>query len=179
VLTDRILPQTVQGGKSRRSVLGIRVALTFRSAFADPSLRSGQVLKIGATRKVRRHPTRRPLLLSALALVAVVFAFLPRVLAQASSSPSRERHVLVISVDGLGASLYQLLAAKVHVPNLTRLRREGSYAEGVLGVYPTVTYPSHTTIVTGRMPAEHGIYSNLSSRGGQESRGLVLVRQGD
>jgi predicted AlkP superfamily pyrophosphatase or phosphodiesterase len=76
----------------------------------------------------------------------------------------QERHVLVISVDGLGASLYDRLAAKIHISNLPRLRREGSYAEGVVGVYPTVTYPSHTTIVTGRMPAEHGIYSNLSSR---------------
>jgi predicted AlkP superfamily pyrophosphatase or phosphodiesterase len=72
--------------------------------------------------------------------------------------------VLVISVDGLGASLYDRLAAKIHISNLPRLRREGSYAEGVVGIYPSVTYPSHTTIVTGRMPAEHGIYSNLSSR---------------
>jgi predicted AlkP superfamily pyrophosphatase or phosphodiesterase len=72
--------------------------------------------------------------------------------------------VLVISVDGLGASLYDRLATKIHLSNLPRLRREGSYAEGVLGVYPSVTYPSHTSIVTGRMPAEHGIYSNLSSR---------------
>ena len=72
--------------------------------------------------------------------------------------------MLVISVDGLGASLYDRLAAKIHISNLPRLRREGSYAEGVVGVYPTLTYPSHTTIVTGRMPAEHGIYSNLSSR---------------
>ncbi len=42
--------------------------------------------------------------------------------------------------------------------------KEGSYAEAVEGVYPTVTYPSHTTIVTGRVPAEHGIYTNLVSR---------------
>ena len=33
-----------------------------------------------------------------------------------------------------------------------------------MGVYPSLTYPSHTTIAPGRMPAEHGIYSNLSSR---------------
>jgi len=81
-----------------------------------------------------------------------------------SSGPAEKGHVLLISVDGLGASLYDRLAAKIHISNLPRLRREGSYAEGVVGVYPTVTYPSHTTIVTGRMPAEHGIYSNLSSR---------------
>jgi predicted AlkP superfamily pyrophosphatase or phosphodiesterase len=81
-----------------------------------------------------------------------------------SSWPAQKRHVLVISVDGLGAALYDRLAGKIPISNLPRLRREGSYAEGVVGVYPSVTYPSHTTIVTGLMPAEHGIYSNLSSR---------------
>jgi len=99
-------------------------------------------------------------------LLALVLILQPWLHAQgvSSSRPAQERHVLVISVDGLGASLYDRLAPKIHISNLPRLRREGSYAEGVLGVYPTVTYPSHTTIVTGRMPAAHGIYSNLSSR---------------
>jgi predicted AlkP superfamily pyrophosphatase or phosphodiesterase len=81
-----------------------------------------------------------------------------------SADPAKGRHVLVISVDGLGGELLAQTAPKIHAPNFLRLRKEGSYAEGVLGVYPTVTYPSHTTIVTGRMPAEHGIYTNLSSR---------------
>ena len=100
------------------------------------------------------------------ALVGLVLIPAPLTMAQGtpSSRPAAERHVLVISVDGLGASLYDRLAAQIHISNLPKLRKEGSYAEGVLGVYPTVTYPSHTTIVTGRMPAEHGIYSNLSSR---------------
>jgi predicted AlkP superfamily pyrophosphatase or phosphodiesterase len=101
------------------------------------------------------------------ALVGLVALILPvcfRAQGAPSSRPARERHVLVISVDGLGASLYDRLAAKIHISNLPKLRREGSYAEGVVGVYPSVTYPSHTTIVTGLMPAEHGIYSNLSSR---------------
>jgi predicted AlkP superfamily pyrophosphatase or phosphodiesterase len=44
------------------------------------------------------------------------------------------------------------------------MKSEGSFAEAVEGIYPTVTYPSHTTLVTGRLPAEHGIYTNLSSR---------------
>ena len=102
----------------------------------------------------------------AAALAGLLFALQPRTIAQETPSPlpAEERHVLVISVDGMVASLYNLLAAKIHISNLPRLRRQGSYADGVLGVYPTLTYPSHTTIVTGRMPAEHGIYSNLSSR---------------
>jgi len=64
----------------------------------------------------------------------------------------------------MGASWYTDPPANIRTPNLRRLVAEGSHAEGVVGVYPSVTYPSHTTLVTGRMPAEHGIYSNLSSR---------------
>ena len=81
-----------------------------------------------------------------------------------SSDKAETRHVLVISVDGMGGQFLEQTAPHVHAPNLQRLRKEGCYAEGVVGVYPTLTYPSHTTIVTGRLPAEHGIYTNLSSR---------------
>ncbi len=114
----------------------------------------------------QRGKTRRARLWIVAALAGLGLILQPWLRAQGapSSRPAQERHVLVISVDGLGASFYDRLAAKTHIFNLPRLWREGSYAEGVLGVYPTVTYPSHTTIVTGRMPTEHGIYSNLSSR---------------
>lgn len=78
--------------------------------------------------------------------------------------PASGRHVLVISVDGLGASWYMAPPPNLRIPNLLRLKNEGSFAEGVEGVYPSVTYPSHTTIVTGSPPAQHGVYSNLSSR---------------
>jgi predicted AlkP superfamily pyrophosphatase or phosphodiesterase len=82
----------------------------------------------------------------------------------AASATASARHVLVISVDGLGASWYMDPPANIRIPNLQRLMTEGSYAEGVEGVYPSVTYPSHTTLVTGRVPGEHGVYTNLSSR---------------
>ena len=74
------------------------------------------------------------------------------------------RHVLVISVDGMGSDYYVSPPPGLDIPNILRLMHEGSFAEGVTGVYPALTYPSHTTMVTGRMPAEHGIYTNLSSR---------------
>lgn len=106
------------------------------------------------------------LIWTTLVYAAWLFSFSAAALAQQppASQPPQERHVLVISVDGMGAELYDRLAPRIHLSHLPRLRREGSYADGVLGVYPTVTYPSHTTMVTGRMPAEHGIYTNLSSR---------------
>ena len=69
--------------------------------------------------------------------------------------------VLLISIDGLHPR-YVLEAERLHVavPNLQSFVANGSYATGVVGVLPTVTYPSHTTIVTGVMPAEHGIDAN-------------------
>ena len=74
------------------------------------------------------------------------------------------RHVLVISVDGMGSNYYMHPPPGLAIPNMRRLMNGGSFAEAVVGVYPALTYPSHTTIVTGRLPAEHGIYTNLSSR---------------
>jgi predicted AlkP superfamily pyrophosphatase or phosphodiesterase len=69
--------------------------------------------------------------------------------------------VVLISIDGMKPD-YVLEADKhgLKIPNLRRLVREGAYASGVRGVLPTVTYPSHTTMVTGVSPAKHGIVAN-------------------
>lgn len=101
------------------------------------------------------------LLASLVAMAALVLGF-----AIAANTPGSGsgRHVVVISIDGMPSSYYMQPPPGLQIPNLRRLMSEGSFAEAVEGVYPTVTYPSHTTIVTGRMPAGHGIYTNLSSR---------------
>jgi predicted AlkP superfamily pyrophosphatase or phosphodiesterase len=80
-------------------------------------------------------------------------------LAAATSGPPVS--VVLVSIDGLRPD-YVTEAEKygVAVPNLHRLMTEGAYATGVAGVLPTVTYPSHTTIVTGVAPARHGIVAN-------------------
>jgi predicted AlkP superfamily pyrophosphatase or phosphodiesterase len=75
---------------------------------------------------------------------------------------AQKPHVLMISLDGMKPEY--VTRAKEHdlkLPVLERFLADGTYAEGVVGVIPTVTYPSHSTMVTGVWPAEHGIYSNL------------------
>lgn len=69
--------------------------------------------------------------------------------------------VVLISIDGMKPN-YVIEADKygLKIPHLRRLMSEGTYAKGVTGVVPTVTYPSHTTMLTGVAPARHGIYSN-------------------
>jgi len=69
--------------------------------------------------------------------------------------------LVVISVDGLRPDYFT--AADTHgakIPHLRKFLHDGSYAQGVTGVIPTVTYPSHTTLMTGVWPAKHGILAN-------------------
>lgn len=68
--------------------------------------------------------------------------------------------VILISIDGLMPAAYTDPAMAAQTPNLRRLAKDGVWADGVVGVLPTVTYPSHTTLITGVEPAVHGIYDN-------------------
>lgn len=71
--------------------------------------------------------------------------------------------VLFISIDGLQpGDVIEADKRGLKIPNLRRFVAEGSYASGVVGVLPTVTYPSHATLLTGAAPARHGIIGNTT-----------------
>jgi len=107
---------------------------------------------------MKRH--RAPALAHNLALLlAVFFAALPAI----AQEPQQTPLLVMISVDGLRPDY--VTGADAHgakIPQLRRFMKEGSYADGVVGVVPTVTYPSHTTLVTGVWPAKHGILGNTT-----------------
>jgi predicted AlkP superfamily pyrophosphatase or phosphodiesterase len=76
--------------------------------------------------------------------------------------PLAAQTTVVISIDGMRPDY--VLKADEHglkIPHLRRILKDGAHAAGVRGVLPTVTYPSHTTIVTGVWPVKHHIYSNV------------------
>jgi len=71
--------------------------------------------------------------------------------------------VLLISVDGLRpGDVLDADRRGLKIPTLRRLAAEGAHASGVVGVLPTLTYPSHTTLITGVAPARHGVVNNLT-----------------
>jgi predicted AlkP superfamily pyrophosphatase or phosphodiesterase len=71
--------------------------------------------------------------------------------------------VVLISIDGMRPDyITNPKACPAGFPTLRRFLTEGTYAEGVIGVLPTITYPSHTTLVTGVEPARHGIWGNTT-----------------
>uniref|UniRef100_A0A1D1YHB4 Ectonucleotide pyrophosphatase/phosphodiesterase family member 3 n=1 Tax=Anthurium amnicola TaxID=1678845 RepID=A0A1D1YHB4_9ARAE len=65
--------------------------------------------------------------------------------------------VLLVSLDGFRFG-YQYKAA---APNIRRLVANGTEAEeGLIPVFPTLTFPNHYSIVTGLYPHSHGIVNN-------------------
>lgn len=69
--------------------------------------------------------------------------------------------VLLISIDGLAPDyLINTDEYGLRVPVLREFLTRGAYATAVVNVTPTVTYPNHTTLVTGVAPAQHGIHAN-------------------
>ncbi|MEL1264621.1 ectonucleotide pyrophosphatase/phosphodiesterase [Pseudoxanthomonas putridarboris] len=76
---------------------------------------------------------------------------------------AQARPLVLISVDGLRPDdLHGTAQPRAELPHLRRLAGEGSTAQRVRGVMPTLTYPSHATLLTGVSPARHGIASNLT-----------------
>lgn len=79
------------------------------------------------------------------------------------AAPAAAEPVLLISIDGLRpGDVLEAEQRGLKLPNLRRFVTEGAYATGVVGVLPTVTYPSHTTLLTGASPARHGVVSNTT-----------------
>jgi predicted AlkP superfamily pyrophosphatase or phosphodiesterase len=67
-------------------------------------------------------------------------------------------HVVVISLDGFPG--WALEDPYLPVPTLRRLAAAGAAARTMRPVNPTVTWPNHTSMVTGVTPAGHGLLYN-------------------
>lgn len=69
--------------------------------------------------------------------------------------------VLLISIDGLLPEAYLYPdRLGLAVPNLRELKARGAWAQGAVSVMPSITFPAHTTIITGVSPSRHGVLSN-------------------
>ena len=92
-------------------------------------------------------------LLALLALPLTLFAAHPP-----GGIPASDRLVVLISVDGLAH--YYFDDPKCEMPTIRALAAEGARAKSMICSMPTVTWPNHTTLVTGTHPARHGVIGN-------------------
>lgn len=70
----------------------------------------------------------------------------------------QQNHVLIISIDGFPAR--SLWNEDVLLPNLRKLALEGAWADAMIASNPTVTWPNHTSLVTGTHPERHHLLFN-------------------
>jgi arylsulfatase A-like enzyme len=77
-------------------------------------------------------------------------------------------HVIIVSIDGLRPDAIE--AYEAHT--LQRLVREGAYSLTAETVYPSKTLPSHTSMLTGLTPEQHGITWNTDKT---SAHGVVQV----
>jgi predicted AlkP superfamily pyrophosphatase or phosphodiesterase len=90
---------------------------------------------------------------------AATFSFLALMFPAAASA----HPVLMISIDGLRSrDVTEAPARGLKLPTFRKLMADGAWADGVKDMLPSVTYPNHTTLVTGVSPALHGIAGNLT-----------------
>jgi predicted AlkP superfamily pyrophosphatase or phosphodiesterase len=68
-----------------------------------------------------------------------------------------KRKLIVVSFDGLSTLDFDKIT---RMPSFSRLIPKSAWCRKVKSVYPSLTYPAHASIVTGRWPYEHGIVNN-------------------
>lgn len=78
---------------------------------------------------------------------------------------AEDRHVVLITLDGFPATM--MSDAKTPIPNLRALAAAGVVAEGMRVSNPTITWPNHTTLVTGVFAEKHSVlFNGIMGRGG-------------
>jgi predicted AlkP superfamily pyrophosphatase or phosphodiesterase len=103
----------------------------------------------------RRCPSKRPW-----HFLQTLGWFLSIVIVSASSvlAANKDRHVVLISLDGFPASIWH--QPDLPVPNLRRLAAEGAVADSMTVTNPSSTWSSHTSMITGLSPRRHGVLFN-------------------
>src|SRR5262245_465986 len=71
---------------------------------------------------------------------------------------SAKPRVILISIDGFAAFYWSDPAMRL--PCLRRLADRGALASGMETVFPSTTWPTHASLVTGVSPRSHGVVAN-------------------
>lgn len=88
---------------------------------------------------------------------SILFSLLIAVLCNGAPTWARQR-VILVTIDGLEPS--KLTDNSQPLPFLHQYRDEGYFLPEVQSVCPSMTYPAHTSIITGVTPRQHGIHCN-------------------
>ncbi len=69
----------------------------------------------------------------------------------------KKQNMIVISLDAVSSKDVEILKT---LPNISKLIKSGALIKNIKTIYPSLTYPAHVSIVTGKYPVNHGITNN-------------------
>jgi predicted AlkP superfamily pyrophosphatase or phosphodiesterase len=91
--------------------------------------------------------------------ILIALALVLGIKEKANAQGAPAKYVILVTVDGFRPEFY-LDSVNYAMPTVRELMKNGVSALGLNPVFPSVTYPDHTTMVTGVSPVKHGIYYN-------------------
>ncbi|MGL4760481.1 MAG: alkaline phosphatase family protein [Sarcina sp.] len=69
-----------------------------------------------------------------------------------------KKKFIIISFDAVDGNDLKFLSK---LPHFGKLIKRSSYSMEVESIYPSLTYPAHTSVVTGMLPKNHGVINNI------------------
>ena len=123
---------------------GYRIAMRIHQLFNDVLRVEEAGDTMAVTCKKRSFATLFALCRSLIGFL-LIFAIVLLLTAARSGPPSRDRMVVLISIDGLPGFSFD--DPRLPAPTLRRLAAEGAHARRMLTIGPSVTWPSHTSIM--------------------------------
>lgn len=79
---------------------------------------------------------------------------------------NKDNRMVIISLDAVGARDLEFMRT---LPNFGKFMEQSAICSNVQSVYPSVTYPAHTSIITGKKPVNHGVINNTLLQPERES----------
>ena len=78
-----------------------------------------------------------------------------------------KQKLIVLSMDAMIFEDIEYMKTK---PNFSRLFEKCAQVERVRTIFPAITYPCHTTLMTGCNPGKHGVYNNVPFKDYEDNR---------
>lgn len=89
------------------------------------------------------------------------------------NEPKKHR-LIMISLDAVGKRDMDFMLS---LPNFSKIVEQGAFCDNVYSVYPSLTYPAHTAIMTGRVPNNSGIVSNTKLQPNRHNPDWIYKRK--
>ncbi len=84
------------------------------------------------------------------------------------------KRIVIISLDTMGNKDLPFMNS---LPNFHKIMCKAAMCTQVVSVYPSITYPAHTSIITGRVPKNHGVINNTLFQPGRISPDWMWKRK--